>query len=159
MSRDHQTSGIVSFDFSKSIIVIVQSVYHSDITNELFNGALTVLKNNKVGEIHHMEMPGAYELVYGASKSYELIENLNGIITIGCVIKGDTDHDQYINQAVASGLISLEQQFKVPIGFGLLTTNNHQQAIDRSGGKHGNKGKETALAVLKCLSSSLIKNI
>jgi 6,7-dimethyl-8-ribityllumazine synthase len=157
MSRDLSTNSFLDFDFSKSKIVIVQSTYHSDITNNLKEGALKILKEHGVTNILYIEMPGAYELVYGCNKAISILENINGIIALGCVIKGDTDHDIYINQAVASGLIQLENNYKIPIGFGLLTTNNLQQAVDRSGGNHGNKGEETAMAVLHAMSFKVNK--
>ena len=157
MSRDLSVNSSVDFDFSKSNIAIVQSIYHSDITNALRLGAHKVLKEHGVENIHYIEMPGAYELVYGCNKSISLIENLHGIIALGCVIKGDTDHDVYINQAVANGLIQLENKYRLPIGFGLLTTNTAQQALDRAGGIHGNKGEETAMAVLHAISFKVIK--
>jgi 6,7-dimethyl-8-ribityllumazine synthase len=157
MLRELSTNSSFNFDFSKSKIAIVQSSYHSDITEELKNGALHVLHQHKIKEIFHIEMPGAYELVFGCNKAFELIDKLDGVIALGCVIKGDTDHDVYINHAVAHGLIDLENKFRVPIGFGLLTTNNHQQALDRAGGIHGNKGAETALAVLHSLSFKVHK--
>jgi len=73
----------------------------------------------------------------------------NAVICLGCVIKGDTDHDQYINQAVSNELMRLSTEMLTPVIFGLLTTNDLQQALDRSGGKHGNKGEECAMAALK----------
>lgn len=157
MSRDLSNHSFLDFDFSKSKIAIVQSTYHSEITDELRNGALKILKEHKVSNILHIEMPGAYELVYGCNKSISLIENLSGIIALGCVIKGDTDHDVYINHAVATGLIQLENEYRIPIGFGLLTTNNLQQALDRAGGIHGNKGEETAMAVLHAIGFKVNK--
>lgn len=157
MSRDTNSNPEISFDFSQSKIAIVQSTYHRHITDILKEGALATLRHYHVGNIYHIGMPGAYELVFGVIKALEGIENLDAAMVLGCVIKGDTDHDIYINQAVASGLSQLELKHKIPIGFGLLTTNTMDQAWERSGGAKGNKGEETALAVLKALSFKLMK--
>lgn len=147
----------ISYDFSGTKIAIVQSTYHRDVTDLLYQGCVKTLEEYKVGHLYHIEMPGAYELAYGAQKAIELSEKINSVIVLGCVIKGDTDHDVYINQALANGFISLEQKFRIPIGFGLLTVNTHEQAMDRAGGKHGNKGEEAALAILHALSFRINK--
>jgi 6,7-dimethyl-8-ribityllumazine synthase len=102
-------------------------------------------------------VPGGYELLYGSLKCIRDVENLDGIITLGCVIKGDTEHDVYINQAVAEGLADIQLKFQIPIGFGLLTVNTEQQALDRSGGNLGNKGEEVAMAVLQCIAETVVK--
>ena len=146
------TSKNLSYDFSKKKIAIVCSTYHGNITDVLLNGAKEVLKINGVGEVYQFLVPGGYELLYGSIKCIRDLENLDGIITLGCVIKGDTEHDVYINQAVAEGLADIQMNSQIPIGFGLLTVNNLQQALDRSGGKLGNKGEEVAMAVLQCLA-------
>lgn len=129
---------------------IVQSVYHNEITNPLKDGCIeTLLKHNaKESNIHLLEVPGAYELVYGAKLIAEA-KKLDAVITLGCVIKGETEHDRYINQAVAQSLMNLNLVFKIPFIFGLLTPNSLQQAQDRAGGKHGNKGIEAAITALQ----------
>ena len=76
----------------------------------------------------------------------------NGVICLGCVIKGDTDHDKYINMSVANALQQLTLQHKKPFLFGVLTPNTYQQAVDRAGGIHGNKGVEVAAAALKIVA-------
>jgi 6,7-dimethyl-8-ribityllumazine synthase len=121
------------------------------------NGAKEVLKINGVGEMYQFLVPGGYELLYGSLKCIRDVENLDGIITLGCVIKGDTEHDVYINQAVAEGLADIQLKFQIPIGFGLLTVNTEQQALDRSGGNLGNKGEEVAMAVLQCIAETVVK--
>lgn len=151
------TSKNLSFDFSKKKIAIVCSSYHGNITDVLLNGAKDVLKINGVGEVYQFVVPGGYELLYGSLKCIRDVEKLDGIITLGCVIKGDTEHDVYINQAVAEGLADIQMNYQIPIGFGLLTVNTTQQALDRSGGKLGNKGEEVAMAVLQCLAEGVEK--
>jgi len=125
-------------------------VYHNEITNPLKDGCIeTLLKHNaKESNIHLLEVPGAYELVYG-SKLIAEAKKLDAVITLGCVIKGETEHDRYINQAVAQSLMNLNLVFKIPFIFGLLTPNTLQQAQDRAGGKHGNKGIEAAVTALQ----------
>lgn len=132
-------------------LAIVKSSYHSNITNELEKGAVEVLKLQGINTVSIIEVPGAYELIYGCIHALKHIPNLDGIITLGCVIKGDTEHDIFINHAVAQGIANLEIQHKLPIGFGLLTTNTEQQALDRSFGHVGNKGEEVAMAVLQSI--------
>jgi 6,7-dimethyl-8-ribityllumazine synthase len=151
------TSENLSYDFSKKKIAIVCSSYHANITDVLLNGAKEVLKINGVGEVFQFVVPGGYELLYGSLKCIRNVENLDGIITLGCVIKGDTEHDVYINQAVAEGLADIQLKFQIPIGFGLLTVNTEQQALDRSGGNLGNKGEEVAMAVLQCIAETVVK--
>jgi 6,7-dimethyl-8-ribityllumazine synthase len=129
---------------------IVVSDYNHSITGKLLEGCLsTLIQCGSVAEnINIIHVPGAYELVSGARLLLHKQKN-DAVICLGCVIKGDTDHDVYINQAVADGIMQLNLSFKTPVIFGLLTPNNKQQAIDRAGGKHGNKGVETAIAAIK----------
>lgn len=134
-------------------IGIVVSEYHQDITFKLLEGCITTLINHGASEknIHLVYVPGAFELTYGA-KVLAKKKSLDAIICIGCVIKGDTDHDKYINHAVAQGVTNLSLQIDRPIIFGLLTPNTLQQAIDRAGGKLGNKGIECAVAAIKMMA-------
>lgn len=129
---------------------IVQSAYHNEITRALKDGCVeTLLKHNaKESNIHLLEVPGAYELVYGAKLIAEA-KKLDAVITLGCVIKGETEHDRYINKAVAQSLMNLNLVFKMPFIFGLLTPNTLQQAQDRAGGQHGNKGIEAAITAIQ----------
>jgi len=129
---------------------IVLSAYHNEITNALKNACIeTLLKHDaQESNIHLLEVPGAYELVYGAKLIAET-QKLSAVITLGCVIKGETEHDRYINQAVAQSLMNLNLVLKIPFIFGLLTPNTLQQAKDRAGGKHGNKGTEAAITAIQ----------
>jgi 6,7-dimethyl-8-ribityllumazine synthase len=145
---------LADYDFSDVAIAIVQSKYHNDITDVLYQGAVDVLKYYKVGEIYHRTTAGAFELIFGATDLvYDEELMLEGVITLGCVIKGDTDHDQYINQAVTDAIAKLTIDSFTPVSLGLLTVNTREQAIERAGGIHGNKGKEAALALLHCIAS------
>ena len=137
-------------EFSVGIIV---SEYNSDITFALRDACLkTLLAHNVSAENITVDYaPGAFELPVAAQSLY-FGTQCDAVIVLGCVIKGDTDHDIYINQAVAQGIMNLGIELDMPFVFGLLTVNDHQQAIDRAGGKHGNKGTECAIAALKMLA-------
>jgi 6,7-dimethyl-8-ribityllumazine synthase len=138
-------------NFSNNKIGIVQSVYYPEITNKLFEGACALLRAEGVTEITYLPVSGSFELVYGCVQLLHETK-VDGIITLGCVIKGETEHDRYINASVAHTIAQLEVEYKIPIGFGLLTTNDMEQAINRSGGAFGNKGEEVAYAVLSALA-------
>ena len=90
------------------------------------------------------------ELVY-ASNHMLINHDVDGIVTLGCIIKGETDHDRHIANAVSKGLVSVCLSHNKPISFGVLTTNNHNQALSRAGGNKGDKGKESAYTLLKML--------
>jgi len=94
-------------------------------------------------------VPGSFELIYGCKKMAESFEMLDAIIAIGSVIQGETKHFDYVCEAVSQGVKDLNLSQDIPVVFCVLTDNNLQQAIDRSGGKHGNKGTEAAIAAIK----------
>jgi len=147
---------LTDYDFSETSVVIVQSKYHDRITDALYQGALDVLKFYKVGQIYHRVTAGAFELIYATSDVvYDDELMIDGVISLGCVIKGDTDHDKYINQAVTDALAKLTVDSFIPISLGLLTVNTEEQALERSGGVHGHKGKEAALALLHSIASEI----
>ncbi|MCL4109523.1 UNVERIFIED_CONTAM: hypothetical protein GTU68_038918 [Idotea baltica] len=131
-------------------IGIVVSEWNEKITDALYRACLATLIENHVNEddIKTIYVPGTFELPVGA-KMLLGEENYNAIICIGCVIKGETKHDEYISNAVANGLINLSVLSGKPIIFGVLTPNTQEQAEDRSGGKYGNKGVEAAITALK----------
>ncbi|MFC2136633.1 6,7-dimethyl-8-ribityllumazine synthase [Bacteroidota bacterium] len=138
----------------------VVAEWNSDITNVLLDGAYKTLLNHGVEEenIIIKYVPGTFELPFGAKSVYES-HDLDAIICIGCVIKGETPHFEYICQGVTQGIMHLNTQLDVPFIFGVLTTNNMQQAKDRAGGKHGNKGVEAAITAIKMavLNNELIE--
>lgn len=131
-------------------IGIVIAEYHTDITHALYQGAFETLTKHGVLEsnIETAQVPGAYELPGGA-RILAGSEKLDAIICLGCVIKGDTPHNDYINQSVADALQNMTIATGKPFIFGLITPNTHQQALDRAGGIHGNKGIECAVAALR----------
>ena len=129
---------------------IVVSEWNVDITKNLWDGAVqTLLKHGaKEENIEVVQVPGSFELIFGAKKM--LKENrFDAIIAIGNVIQGETKHFDYVCEAVAQGIKDLNVLFDTPTIFCVLTDNNKQQSIDRSGGKHGNKGVECAIAAIK----------
>jgi len=129
---------------------LVVSSYNETITFALRDACMdTLLKNGtKEGSIFIEYVPGAFELPV-AAKHLAKQQPVDAVIILGCVIKGGTDHDKYINHSVAQGIMQLNLQFDIPFIFGLLTPNTEQQAKDRAGGKHGNKGVEAAVAAIK----------
>ncbi len=129
---------------------IVVSEWNSKITEGLFNGAKDTLLDCGVPEdqITRWDVPGSYELIFGAKKMIAT-NKFDAIITIGSVIQGETKHFDFVCSATAQGIKDLNVLTDTPVIFCVLTDNNIQQSIDRSGGKHGNKGTEAAIAAIK----------
>lgn len=129
---------------------IVVSDWNGDITMALLDGAQkTLLKHGAVSEnIIVKHVPGSFELTHSAKMIAEK-DNPDAVICLGCVIRGETPHFTYICQGVTEGITRLNLDYKIPFIFGVLTTDTHQQAVDRSGGKHGNKGDEAAITAIK----------
>lgn len=132
---------------------VVVSKWNPDITNALLEGVKEVLKEAKVEEdnIKIVHVPGSFELP-AAAKILLQSDSYDGIVCLGCVITGDTKHNEYINHAVATGLTQLSILSGKPCIFGVLTPDSYEQAEERAGGKHGNKGIEAALALLDMVS-------
>lgn len=130
---------------------IVVSEWNENITEGMFQGAFdTLIDCGAINEnIVRWNVPGSFELIYGAKRMAESFDMLDAIIVIGSVIQGETKHFDYVCEAVSQGIKDLNIQGKIPVIFCVLTDNNMQQAIDRSGGKHGNKGSEAAVAAIK----------
>jgi 6,7-dimethyl-8-ribityllumazine synthase len=136
-------------------IGIVVSEWNPKVTESLFRACEKSLLEHGVepGNIRTIRVPGTYELPSGANL---LLRNgrFDGVICLGCVIKGETRHDEYISAAVAHGLTQLSLTVSKPVIFGVLTTGNMDQALDRAGGKHGNKGTEAAITAIKMIHLS-----
>ena len=129
---------------------IVVSEWNDNITEGLYNGALTALLENGV-PAHHIirwNVPGSFELIYGSKKMLQT-QNVDAVIAIGCVIQGQTKHFDFVCEGVTQGIKDLNVQTDIPVIFCVLTDNTMQQSIDRSGGVHGNKGTEAAIAAIK----------
>ncbi|MGR7813614.1 6,7-dimethyl-8-ribityllumazine synthase [Lacinutrix undariae] len=128
---------------------IVVSEWNDNITDGLFKGAFDTLVEHgaNADNILHWQVPGSYELIYGSKKMQE--QKVDVVIAIGSVIQGETKHFDFVCDAVAQGIKDLNVIHETPVIFCVLTDTNMQQSIDRSGGKHGNKGVEAAVAAIK----------
>ena len=128
---------------------IVVSEWNENITNNLYNGAYdTLIKcGSNASDISRYDVPGSYELVFGAKIAAK--SKVDAIICLGSVIKGETKHFDFVCNAVAIGIKDLNLALDIPVVFGVLTDNTIQQAENRSGGKHGNKGVEAAITAIK----------
>jgi 6,7-dimethyl-8-ribityllumazine synthase len=128
---------------------IVVSEWNSHITEGLFNGAKNTLLEHgvKPENIIKWDVPGSFELIYGAKKMQQ--QHVNAVIAIGSVIQGETKHFDFVCDGVAQGIKDLNVLNDTPVIFCVLTDHTEQQAIDRSGGKHGNKGTEAAVVAIK----------
>ena len=143
-------------DASRMSIGIVVSEWNKEITEGLLKGAVdTLIKLNvKEQNIHIKYVPGSFELALGAqllSRTW-LNGKSFGIIALGSVIQGETKHFDFVCQATTQGIMKVSIKHNIPVILGLLTDNTMQQAIDRSGGKHGNKGIECAIACIKMIA-------
>lgn len=135
-------------DFKFGIVV---SEWNADITENLFKGAMEVFSETKIKpeNIIRWNVPGSFELIYGCKKMQESLPELDAVIAIGSVIQGETKHFDFVCEGVTQGIKDLNIQSDIPVVFCVLTDDNKQQSIDRSGGKHGNKGSEAAVVAIK----------
>ncbi|WP_346858293.1 6,7-dimethyl-8-ribityllumazine synthase [uncultured Draconibacterium sp.] len=129
---------------------IVVAEWNLQITGALANGAMETLKKHGASEdnISVKYVPGTFELPLGGQFFAEL-DNVDAVILLGCVIQGETRHFDYICEGVTQGTKDLNLKYNKPFIFGVLTTENEQQALDRAGGIHGNKGDEAAVTAIK----------
>lgn len=131
---------------------IVVSEWNENITGKLLDGAVKTLKANgaKDENIKVMYVPGSFELTFGANQMIKS-GKFDAIITLGCVVRGDTPHFDYVCMGATQGITDLNANGNVPVIYGLITTNNMEQAEDRAGGKLGNKGDECAICAIKMI--------
>ena len=145
-------TGILNKD---ACIILVKTEWNAAIVDELEKGCLEELNNLGVKKVRTITVPGAFEIPF-AIKSYwkkaGKKKKPDAFIALGCVIKGDTPHFEYICEAITNGVVQLNLELPVPTIFGVLTVINQEQAIERIGGKHGHKGKEAAITALKMLN-------
>ena len=137
-------------DISGMKFGIVVADWNANITHALYQGCFdTLIKHGaSADDIKTIQVPGAFELPTGA-KMLMSGEKVNAVVCIGCVIQGETKHNDYINNAVAMGLTTLGVASGIPVIYGVLTPNDEQQARDRAGGKYGNKGVEAAVTAIR----------
>ena len=130
---------------------IVVAEWNSEITFAMRDAATeTLLKHGvKENNIIVRHVPGSFELTAGAQMMAQNVSALDAVICIGCVIRGETPHFDYICQGVTAGLTQVSIKYAIPVIFGVLTTNDLRQALDRAGGRHGNKGIEAAVTAIK----------
>lgn len=154
--QGHDLSGIqyqAGQDHSGDKIALVVSKWNDRITHTLRDGAIACLQQAGVSadQISVFDVPGSYELPAGAQAV--LFENAewDAVICLGCVIQGETRHFEFICQAVSKGIMDVGLRFNRPVIFGVLTPDTMQQALDRAGGKYGNKGEEAAVAALEMI--------
>ncbi|MEM7107753.1 MAG: 6,7-dimethyl-8-ribityllumazine synthase [Bacteroidota bacterium] len=140
-------------DVSKRRFAVIVSEWNDSITEALYDGAYHTLRENGVPKenIIRKNVPGSFELTLAAQWMASK-PSIDTVICLGCVIQGETKHFDFICEAVAQGLTHVGLKFNKPVIFGVLTPNTQQQALDRSGGKHGNKGDEAAITAIKMLS-------
>jgi len=140
-------------DMSKVKFAIVVSEWNESVTEALYQGAFDTLRTHGVAKenIVRKDVPGSFELTLAAQWMAEK-DDIDAIICLGCVIQGETRHFDFICDAVAQGIKDVNLKFNKPVIFGVLTTDNQKQALDRAGGQHGNKGDEAAITAIKMLS-------
>jgi 6,7-dimethyl-8-ribityllumazine synthase len=127
---------------------VVTARFNSEITDKLEEAALSYLENFDL-EILAVKVPGAMEIPLACKALFDI--GCDGVVTLGAVIRGETSHYDYVCNSVERGVTALMLEYKRPIGFGVLTTENEEQALDRAGGEHGNKGADTAQVVMEMM--------
>ena len=136
-------------------VVLVKTEWNAAIADELERGAIAELQKQEVTKIITVTVPGAVEIPF-AIKSYwenrQKKKRPDAFIALGCVVRGDTPHFDYVCRAVTDGIVQLNLSLPVPTIFGVLTVDNEEQAKERIGGKHGHKGVEAAVTALKMIS-------
>ena len=156
MSSVHKNLSVFSIenlpDVSSKRFAIVVAEWNSEVTEKLYEGAYQTLINYGVlpQNIIRGNVPGSFELSFG-SQIFAQKADIDAVIALGCVIQGETKHFDFICNAVAHGITDVSLKYNKPIIFGVLTPNNQQQALDRAGGVHGNKGDEAAITAIKML--------
>lgn len=148
---DNKLSG--GQDISGHKFGIVVSEWNEEVTGALYEGAFkTLLDAGALREnIERMDVPGSFELSLGAQWMAKR-EDIDAVICLGCVIQGETRHFDFICQACANGITDVSLKYDKPVIFGVLTPNTQKQALERAGGKHGNKGDEAAATAIKMLA-------
>lgn len=137
---------------SRLQVVLIYTEWNETIVNELVAGAERILQGIPEIQIIKQVVPGAVELTYAAALHLQSTLKPHAVVVLGCVIRGETPHFDYVCQSVTQGITHLNSQGILPVIFGVLTVNSEKEAHDRLGGKHGHKGEEAAIAALKMAS-------
>lgn len=142
-------------DASKMKFAIICSEWNSEVTDALLKGAYGTLSSNGVKEenIFVEYVPGTFELTFGAKRAMQFYRP-DAVIVLGCVVRGGTPHFEYVCQGVTQGITTLNEEGSIPVIFGVLTTDDMQQSLDRAGGALGNKGDEAAVTAIKMVALS-----
>ncbi|MCU0388284.1 MAG: 6,7-dimethyl-8-ribityllumazine synthase [Chitinophagaceae bacterium] len=144
------TAAASALNIGNAKVVIVKTAWNAHITDELSMGCKRVLLEHGV-EVVELTVPGAVELTFGIQRYLNAHSMVNACIALGCVIRGDTPHFEYVCQSVTQGITMINTTSQVPVIFGVLTVDNEQQALERIGGKHGHKGEEAAMTALQMI--------
>lgn len=143
-------------DMRDAGVVLVSTEWNDMIVNELVNGCERVLQEHGIHKIAKIKVPGAIELSFACRRYFENKEDTgqrpDAIIAFGCVIRGGTPHFDYVCRSVTDGITRLNLSLPVPVIFGVLTVDNMQQALERTGGTHGHKGEEAAITAIKMIA-------
>jgi 6,7-dimethyl-8-ribityllumazine synthase len=136
---------------------VIVSEWNREITDKLLDGVCKTLESHGVQSenIHVWKVPGSFELTFAAKVVAETLMDVDAIILLGCVIRGETPHFEYVCSSVTKGITDLNVRYDIPFIFGLLTTDTQEQAKDRAGGKYGNKGDEAAMTAIKMVNFNL----
>jgi 6,7-dimethyl-8-ribityllumazine synthase len=136
-------------------IVIVRTEWNAAIVDRLEEGCKKVLMSNGVSDVRTVTVPGAFEIPFGIKRYWDINKYKDdrplAFVALGCVLRGDTPHFDYVCKGVTDGVVQLNLQLPVPTIFGILTVDNQQQADERIGGKHGHKGEEAAITAIKMI--------
>jgi len=133
-----------------AFIVIVKTEWNKNIVDKLESGAISILQEQNI-KYKTITVPGSFEIPF-AIRMHARSKKANAFIALGTVIRGDTPHFDYVCKAITDGVLSLNLMLDVPVIFGVLTVNDEQQAMDRAGGAHGNKGEEAAITAIKMIA-------
>lgn len=135
-------------------VVLVKTEWNAAIVDELEKGCLEELKNHKIEKVKTIIVPGSFEIAFAIKNYWENVSKKkrpDAFIALGCVMRGDTPHFDYVCKAVTDGVVQLNLLLPVPTIFGILTVDNESQAKERIGGTHGHKGKEAAISAIKMI--------
>jgi 6,7-dimethyl-8-ribityllumazine synthase len=150
-------AGILKKD---ACVVLVKTEWNALLVDELERGAVAELAKQGIKKIITITVPGAVEIPFAIKNYWENARKKkrpDAFIALGCVVKGDSPHFDYVCKIVAEGVLQLNLSLPVPTIFGVLTVDNEQQAKERTGGKHGHKGEEAAITAVKMIALTMIK--
>jgi 6,7-dimethyl-8-ribityllumazine synthase len=148
------TAGILK---KNACVVLIKTEWNASIVDQLEMGCIAMLEKSGVKKIISLTVPGAVEIPFGIKKYWDSVKNTakpDAFIALGCVIRGETPHFEYISSVVSNGILQLNLSLPVPTIFGVLTVENERQAMDRVGGKEGNKGEDAAATAIKMIAYS-----